>query len=103
MSPLLLTNRLVEVLDETIDLGIPTDAGYGTGLAPQEEDDNDEDIQRAIAASRGGFVSSARHDAYPPGYGQAEPSYAQGGTALSMVHLRLEANTTNSGLRAGSR
>ena len=59
---------------------MPTAAGYPNAYPPQEIDDNDDEFQRAIAQSRqGAFGGPVGYEAYPPGYGQAGPSYAQGG------------------------
>jgi len=57
---------------------IPSDAGYSSGYAPQDLDDNSAIDQ----SQQGAFGGTAGYDVYPPGYGQAGPSYAQEGTVF---------------------
>ncbi|KAB5563155.1 hypothetical protein GE09DRAFT_772408 [Coniochaeta sp. 2T2.1] len=68
----------MEMPGELGGVGIPAGASYASGLAAQEDTDDEHDLQRVLEASRlaafgdpGGFAQ------YPPGYHQGEPSYVQ--------------------------
>lgn len=87
-------NRMiVEAFGESSDIGMPSDAGY-------EPDNNDEDYQRVLAQSRQDVLPA---EAYPPGYGQGEPSNAQQSMALVPGLLDCKANHLGSVLRASRR
>ena len=61
--------------------GMPAGAGFASGLAAQEETDDEHDLQRAMEASRlAAFADPGGFPQYPPGYQQGEPSYVQNGT-----------------------
>jgi hypothetical protein len=92
------------VPDELNDPGVPTDARYAGGFHPEEDDDNDDDLKRAMAESRQvAYEGSAGYSEYPPGYNQAEPSYIQEGIAPVLNLFVLLANKPSSRLRAYTR
>ncbi|KAB5575660.1 hypothetical protein GE09DRAFT_1053183 [Coniochaeta sp. 2T2.1] len=68
----------MEMPEELGGVGIPAGAGYASGLAAQEETDDERDLQRALEASRqAAFGDPGGFAPYPPGYQQGEPSYVQ--------------------------
>lgn len=71
---------LVDTRDEILDPEISTDAGYGTGYPPADDEEND-DFNRAIAESKEAAYGSSGgyHEQYGQDYSPGESSYAQEG------------------------